>query len=165
MLITLIVCAEGCQTMSATVSQPVVRHNFDSSRFDVYVDGKNVGQLLYEMHQGEMWLLGTVVEHQYEKTGVGQALICAALEDAHRRRLAVVPFCRLTRAFLNSAPLYLDLVPPAQRERFKLSPAQSISARRKRGMKEQLAETRATGGARRHESDGLARMARLARTT
>jgi predicted GNAT family acetyltransferase len=133
--------------MSATVSQPVVRHNFDASRFDVYVDGATAGHLQYEMHQGEMWLLSTVVKPHYRKTGVGQALIREALEDAHRRRLAVMPFCRLTRAFLTAEPPYLQLVPPAQRGRFKLLPPQSLPAQMKRGTKRQLSKTRPTGKA------------------
>jgi predicted GNAT family acetyltransferase len=133
--------------MSATVSQPVVRHNFDASRFDVYVDGATAGHLQYEMHQGEMWVLSTVVKPHYRKTCVGQALIREALENAHRRRLAVMPFCRLTRAFLTAQPPYLQLVPPAQRERFKLLPSQLRPRQTKRGTRRQLTKARATGKA------------------
>jgi GNAT superfamily N-acetyltransferase len=87
------------------------------------------------------------VKPQYRKTGVGQALIREALEDARRRRLAVMPFCRLTRAFLTAHPPYLQLVPPAQRGRFKFLPSQSLPAQMKRGTRRQLAKARSTGKA------------------
>lgn len=125
--------------------EPVVRNNLATSRFDVYVDGQNVGHLQYEMHQGEIWLLNTFVDRHYAKTGVEQALIRAALQDAHRSRLAVVPFCLLTRAFLNTQPKYLRLVPPVQRERFNLLLSRSVSAHMKHRTKQQPAGDWPTG--------------------
>lgn len=133
--------------MSTRTSQPVVRHNFDASRFDVYIDGENAGNLQYEMHQGEIWLLNTVMKRDYAKTGAEKALIREALEGAHRSRLTVMPFCRLTRAFLTTQPIYLQLVPPAHRERFKLLPSQSLPAQMKLGTRRQLTKARATGKA------------------
>lgn len=48
-------------------------------------------------------------------------LVTEELDDARRRGLAGLPFCPYVRQVIASGPeQYLDLVPPRNRERFKL---------------------------------------------
>ena len=47
-------------------------------------------------------------------------LIQHVLLNAHRRRLAVAPYCPQVREFLNENPQYLALLPTRQRHRVEL---------------------------------------------
>ncbi|MCG2620816.1 N-acetyltransferase [Arthrobacter sp. I2-34] len=100
---------------------PVIRNNFDESKFDAYVDGAVAGSLHYRILNGQMWLLDLVVDAEYHgsrSSGLKDALVQKALTDAHRRRLSVLPFCHESRKHIVSHPAYIRLVPSTQRKRF-----------------------------------------------
>lgn len=53
--------------------------------------------------------------------GFSENKLTEALDDARRRKLALLPLCPYVRKVIASDPAqYLDLVPPGDRERFEL---------------------------------------------
>jgi uncharacterized protein len=96
---------------------PVVRNNFDESKFDAFVDGAVAGSLHYQILNGQMWLLDLDVDQEFRGLGLNSALVQKALTEAHRRRLSVLPFCHDARKHILAHPVYIQLVPAAQRKR------------------------------------------------
>jgi uncharacterized protein len=109
-----------------------VRDNFDASRFDAYVDGAVAGSLHYRIQDGQMWILGVVIDPEYQGPDLVQGLVGNALAQAHRRRLAVLPFCVEARRHVFAHPVYLKLVPQTERRRFSRSLTAAAGGRTRR---------------------------------
>lgn len=99
----------------------VIRDNIGACRYDAYVDGAVAGSLHYRIEGGQMWLLHTAVGQDHGETGLQGRLIRYALADAYRRRLSVLPYCHEVRKRIFAHPVYLQLVPAQDRERFRQS--------------------------------------------
>ncbi|KNC20335.1 hypothetical protein AC792_01265 [Arthrobacter sp. RIT-PI-e] len=87
------------------------RDNPAASRFELFLDGTMVGCLKYRLRAGRMHLLETVVAPGHRDTGLESVLVSQTLLNAHRRRLAPVPYCAQVQSFLTENPQYLTLVP------------------------------------------------------
>jgi predicted GNAT family acetyltransferase len=72
------------------------------------------------LREGLIALVHTEVEERYEGRGLGSQLIKFALDDARRRKLAMLPFCPFVKSYLERHPEYTDLVPAEMRARFGL---------------------------------------------
>ncbi len=106
----------------------VFRDNVLFSRFELYRNGVMAGYVQYEMRGGDVLLLHAVVDPRFRKMGLEPFLMQSVLLNAHRRRLAVTPYCPEAQEFLRANPHYLALLPPRQRRRFKvLSAARSAA--------------------------------------
>ncbi|WP_309072023.1 N-acetyltransferase [Arthrobacter sp.] len=108
---------------SSTNLRTAVRDNMKLSRFELYVDGENVGHLQYESRQGQIWLLHTNIEQRFKRARLDNYFIGNVLENLHRRRLAVMPFCPAVRGYLGGHPEWTTLIPASERSRFRLTPA------------------------------------------
>ena len=90
----------------------------DQGRYELLVAGRSAGELVYR-DRGEdvAAFLHTEVDPKLRGRGLGSALVAAALDDAHRRRLKVVPLCPFVDAYIRHHPAYGDLVvdDPARR--------------------------------------------------
>ncbi len=87
------------------------RDNPVSSRFELFHDGTMVGYVKYDMRSGRIRLLETVVGPAYRRAGLETVLVREALLNAHRRRLAPIPYCRHAQAFLAENPQFRALIP------------------------------------------------------
>ena len=106
----------------------VIRDNFGASQYDAYVDGAVAGSLHYRVEGDQMWLLYTAVGQDLRGMGLEDRLIRYALADAHRRRLMVLPFCHEVRKRIFAHPVYLQLIPAADRKRFRESFEENLKA-------------------------------------
>lgn len=87
-----------------------VRDNAEESRYEVLVDGKVLGEILYRTRPGRVVLLHTEVLPSAEGSGLGSRLVAGALEDIRARELRVVPLCPFVAAYIRRHPEYADLV-------------------------------------------------------
>ncbi|WP_181036317.1 GNAT family N-acetyltransferase [Arthrobacter sp. B1805] len=87
------------------------RDNPLRSRFELFSDGDLVGTLTYTLRAGHLTLQKTLVTDDIYQAELEADLIRRALLNAHRRRLAVRPYCPQTRQFLNDHPQFRSLVP------------------------------------------------------
>lgn len=94
--------------------------NPTASQFDIYADGTVAGFEHYQLKKAEMWFLHTVISPRFRSHELAPILITSALNMAHRRRLAVLPFCPEVRKFMTAHSEYLQLVPAEHRARFRL---------------------------------------------
>jgi uncharacterized protein len=94
------------------------RDNRDDERYEVLADGDLAGFAEYRLHDGRITFTHTEIDPEHEGAGLGSQLIRAALDDARRRGLAVLPVCPFVVEYIRRHPDdYLDLVVPAMRAR------------------------------------------------
>lgn len=107
---------------SSTKLRTAVRDNVKLSRFELYVDGDNVGHLQYETRRDQIWLLHTTIDQRFRRSRLDNFFVAHVLENLHRRRIGVMPFCPTVRHYLAWHPEWTALIPVAERSRFRLSP-------------------------------------------
>ncbi|MUK00471.1 hypothetical protein GM708_00135 [Vibrio cholerae] len=94
------------------------RDNALFSRFELYRNGVMAGYVQYDMRGGNILLLHSVIDPRFRRLGLEPVLMQAVLLNAHRRRLAVMPYCPQAQDFLSENPQFLSLIPAKQRRRF-----------------------------------------------
>jgi hypothetical protein len=100
---------------------PVVVENAPREhRYEARVDGALAGFCEYRARPGLVAFIHTEIDPAFEGQGVGSALVRGALDDARRRRLAVLPFCPFVNGYIEQRPEHVDLVPEPYREQFGL---------------------------------------------
>jgi predicted GNAT family acetyltransferase len=92
--------------MAATqVTDNPVRH-----RFEITVDGRLAGFVEYQLSDGRIDLIHTVVRDEFEGKGIGGTLVKHALDTARERGLRVTPTCPFVADYIDRHPAYADLV-------------------------------------------------------
>ena len=87
-----------------------VQDNPDDSRYELLLDDRVVGEILYRLTPDHMVLIHTEVLPSLENKGLGARLVAGALNDIRARGLRVVPFCPFVRSYIRRHPDYADLV-------------------------------------------------------
>ncbi|MBC6461755.1 GNAT family N-acetyltransferase [Actinomadura sp. HBU206391] len=82
----------------------------DRRRYEVQVDGELAGYADYQVTPDAMVLPHVEVLPRLEGRGLGGTLARAALDDARRRGLQVLPLCPFVRDWIVRHPDYADLV-------------------------------------------------------
>ena len=100
------------------MSDFTVTNNEAQQRYEAHVDG-SLALLQYERRGNDIVLLHTEVPDALGGRGVGSALARSALEDAHTRKLTVVPLCPFVSAYIRKHLEYLALVEPHHRARLE----------------------------------------------
>jgi predicted GNAT family acetyltransferase/glutaredoxin len=92
--------------------KPQAVDNPESSRYELRLGDRLIGLAAYRRRDGRIALTHTEVDESCEGRGYGSRLVAAALEDARRQGLAVVPLCPFVAHFVERHPEYQDLVAP-----------------------------------------------------
>jgi predicted GNAT family acetyltransferase len=88
---------------------PAVTNNPAASRFEIVTD-EGIAMLAYKRRGGELDLIHTEVPRALEGHGYAAALAAAALDDARRQGIKVIPICPYVKAYLARHPEYAELV-------------------------------------------------------
>ena len=89
----------------------------EASRYELRLDGRLVGLAAYHRRDGRLALTHTEVEESCQGRGLGSRLAAAALEDARRKGLEVVPLCPFIARYIERHPEYEPLVASGYRDR------------------------------------------------
>ena len=100
---------EPAQAASAD-GEPEVVDVPERSRYELRVGDETVGEAAYRLRNGRIVLIHTEVDEALEGRGLGSRLAEAALEDARRRGLAVVPLCPFMAGYIERHPEFADTV-------------------------------------------------------
>jgi predicted GNAT family acetyltransferase/glutaredoxin len=87
----------------------------DASRYELRLDGRLIGLAAYRRRDGRIAFIHTEVDESCEGRGYGSRLAAAALDDARRQGLEIVPLCPFIAHYIERHPEYQQLV--AARER------------------------------------------------
>ena len=82
---------------------PQVVDDQAGSRFIVAADGE-VAELLYRLKGDRLVLIHTGVPEALEGRGIGSMLVAAAIDEAKRRGLTIVPLCPFVTSWLEHHP-------------------------------------------------------------
>ena len=80
-----------------------VLHDEASGRFEIQADGLTA-ELTYRIDGDRIFLLNTWVPAPIEGRGIGSTLVHAAVTEAKKRSLTVVPVCSFVRHWLEKHP-------------------------------------------------------------
>ena len=76
------------------------------------LDGKVVGFVRYRTRPGQVVLIHTETDPEFEGRGVGSALARGALDDIRARGEKAVVLCPFITSYVEKHPEYQDLVAP-----------------------------------------------------
>jgi len=88
----------------------------EESRYELRLQGRLIGLAAYRRRNGRI-VTHTEVDESLEGRGFGSQLAAAALSDARRQRLEVVPLCPFIAHYIEQHPEYAELVALTYRER------------------------------------------------
>jgi predicted GNAT family acetyltransferase/glutaredoxin len=82
----------------------------ERSRYELRLDGRLIGLAAYRRRDGRISFTHTEVDRSCEGRGFGSRLVAAALDDARRQGLRVLPLCPFVAHYVEQHPEYQDLV-------------------------------------------------------
>jgi uncharacterized protein len=89
----------------------------EASRYELRLGGHLIGLAAYRRRDGRIAFTHTEVDGSCEGRGCGSRLAEAALQDARREGLGVVPLCPFIAHYIERHPEYEQLVPAGYRDR------------------------------------------------
>jgi uncharacterized protein len=109
--------SEDSEQVTASPEQADVVDVPEASRYELRVGERTIGLAAYRHRNGRIAFTHTEVDESCEGRGFGSRLAAAALEDARRRGLEVVPLCPFIAYYIERHPEYEELVVPDYRDR------------------------------------------------
>jgi len=88
----------------------------EESRYELRLHGRLIGFADYRLRDGRIAFTHTEVDGSLEGRGFGSRLVAAALEDAARQGLDVVPLCPFVAYYIEQHPEYERLLPAGDRQ-------------------------------------------------
>ena len=82
----------------------------EASRYELRLDGRLIGLAAYRRRNGRIAFTHTEVDESCEGHGFGSRLAAAALDDARRQGLQVVPLCPFIAHYIERHPEWQELV-------------------------------------------------------
>jgi uncharacterized protein len=82
----------------------------EKSRYELRLDGHLIGLAAYRRRDGRIAFIHTTVDKSCEGRGFGSRLAAAALDDACRQGLEIVPLCPFVAHYVETHPEYQELV-------------------------------------------------------
>jgi uncharacterized protein len=89
----------------------------EASRYELRLGGRLVGLAAYRRRNGRIAFTHTEVDESCAGHGFGSFLAAAALDDARRQGLEVVPLCPFVAHYIERHPEYEQLVASGYRDR------------------------------------------------
>jgi predicted GNAT family acetyltransferase len=93
--------------------EPRIALDEAAGRYELFVAGELAGYAEYELRDGGITFVHTVVDDAFEGRGLGSRLVRAALDDARELGLRVTPRCSFFRIYIERHPEYHDLLDAA----------------------------------------------------
>lgn len=91
--------------MSERTEIETVTDNPHERRYDIHLDGELAGYCAYQRRPGTIVFTHTEIEPRFRGRGIGSRLIAAALADAERQELRVLPRCEFVQDFIRRGPV------------------------------------------------------------
>lgn len=89
---------------------PTIIDEEAAQRYEAREDGELAGFIDYVLKHGRLALVHTEVLPAHQGTGISQALVRFALDDARRRGLRVIASCPYVRSYVERHPETHDIV-------------------------------------------------------
>ena len=83
----------------------------EANRYELRLSDRLIGLAAYRRRDGRIAFTHTEVHESWEGRGFGGRLAAAALDDARRQGLDVVPLCPFIAHYIDRHPEYEGLLP------------------------------------------------------
>lgn len=93
-----------------TSDEAVVVDVPEQNRYELRLDGRLIGLAAYRRRDGRIAFTHTEVDEECSGRGFGTQLVLAALDDARRQHLDVIPLCPFVAHLIDEHPEYRDLL-------------------------------------------------------
>jgi len=103
---------EKLEDVAGDPAEADVVHVPEASRYELRLDGRLIGLAAYRRREGRIAFTHTEIDEACEGRGFGSRLAAAALDDARRQGLVVVPLCPFITYYIERHPEYQQLVAP-----------------------------------------------------
>ncbi len=89
-----------------------VQKNEDSGAYEVAVDGRVVGMIVYHTPRGDqrVTLSHTIVDPEYRGQGIATRLVKHVLDDLRAHELKLTNYCSFVADYIADHPEYKELV-------------------------------------------------------
>jgi uncharacterized protein len=109
--------ADELEAGTGAVTEAEVVDVPEASRYELRLGGHLIGLAAYRRRNGRIAFTHTEVDESCEGRGFGSRLAAAALENARRQGLEVVPLCPFIARYIERHPDYEKLVASGYRDR------------------------------------------------
>jgi uncharacterized protein len=99
------------ETGSGSAAEAEVVDAPEANRYELRLNGNLIGLAAYRRRDGRIAFTHTEVDESLEGRGFGSKLVEAALDDAQRQDLEVVPLCPFVAHYIEQHPEYQRLLP------------------------------------------------------
>jgi len=104
--------ADELEAAPGSPDEAVVVDVPERDRYELRLGGRLIGLAAYHRRNGRLALTHTEVDEECSGRGFGTRLALAALEDARRQGVVVVPLCPFIAHVIEQHPGYQELVAP-----------------------------------------------------
>jgi predicted GNAT family acetyltransferase/glutaredoxin len=101
----------GLESTRDASGEPEVVDVPEEGRYELRLGGRLIGIAAYRRRDSRIVFTHTEIDESCEGRGYGSRLAAAALEDARRQGLEVVPLCPFIARYVERHPEYHELVP------------------------------------------------------
>jgi predicted GNAT family acetyltransferase/glutaredoxin len=109
--------ADELEAAAGPLDEAVVVDVPEENRYELRLGGRLIGLVAYRRRNGRLVLTHTEVDEECSGRGLGTRLALAALEDARRQGVVVVPLCPFIGYLIEEHPEYHELVAPGYHDR------------------------------------------------
>jgi uncharacterized protein len=102
---------DDLETGTGSAADAEVVDEPEANRYELRLNGNLIGLAAYHRRDGRIAFTHTEVDESLEGRGFGGKLVQAALDDAARRHLEVVPLCPFVAHYIRQHPEYERLLP------------------------------------------------------
>jgi predicted GNAT family acetyltransferase len=99
--------------------EPTVVHNQEESRFELHLDGQQIGRVDYRPAGDSVIVAHTEVDGDHEGEGLGSVLISASLAGIYDMGKTIIPTCPFAAAYIKRHHEWVDFVAPSMRDQFR----------------------------------------------
>jgi predicted GNAT family acetyltransferase len=92
------------------MAEPRVVDNPSELRYELWVDDRLAGEIRYTLDEDVVTMVHTEIDPAFEGSGLGQALVGDALDDARASGRRVRPLCPYVAKYIARHPEYADIV-------------------------------------------------------
>jgi predicted GNAT family acetyltransferase len=82
----------------------------EAGRYELRLEGRVIGVAAYRRRGRRIVFTHTEIDESFEGSGLGSRLAGAALEDARKKALVVVPLCPFVAHYIERHPEYQQLL-------------------------------------------------------
>ena len=108
--------SEPAEPVTASPDEAVVVDVPDASRYEIRLGERMIGEAAYHRRGNRIAFTHTEIDESCAGRGFGSRLAGAALEDARRQGLEVVPLCPFIAHYIKAHPEHEDLVAASYRD-------------------------------------------------